>query len=200
MRRSVWLGGLLALGLAGEAAASEPVAPLTVRDGAQPWTVAVRVDTLVFGGVSVRRGIFQPAPHGGETVLASRTFGAQDEPVVWTVSLRPQDFGELADGTYYLAVVAEGQPRDPEAPRYRNQHLVHFRVADGVPTRLTQGQYSALADPVQVQEGPGGTPIRVQRGTGVAGPRPVPGPASADALERINTAGVPGSRNEETEK
>ena len=147
------------------------------------------------------RGIFQPAPGGGETLLGSRSFGDQEEPsATWTVPLRPQDLAELADGAYYLAVVAEGQPRDSQAPRFRNQHLVYFKVADGQPTRLTQAQYSALTDPVLVQEGPEGTLVRVQRGRGIAGPRPVPGPASADALERINTAGVPGSRNEETER
>ena len=201
MRRGIWLGASLALGMAAEAAAREPLPPLNVRDGAQPWTVAVRIDTRRFSAMTVLRGIFQPAPAGGETVLAYQAFGNQDAPfVVRTVSLRPQDLTVLANGTYYLAVVAEGQPRDPEAPRFRNQQLVHFKVEDGVPTRLTQAQYSALTDPVQVQEGPGGIAIRVQRGAGVAGPRPAPGPASADALERINTAGVPGSTTETAEK
>ena len=197
----MWPAVVLALAVAAEAAAREPVPPLTVLEGAQPWTVTVRIDTRRFSAVTVVRGFYANNHDTGVTELAHFAVGDQDAAfVVRTVSLRPQDFSELANGTYYLAVVAEGQPRDPEAPRFRNQHLVHFKVEGGVPTRLTQAQYSALTDPIQVQEGPGGIEIRVQRGRGIAGPRPVPGPASADALERINTAGIPGSTTETGEK
>ena len=195
------MGVVLALGVAAEAVAREPLAPVSVRDGGQPWTVTVTVDTRVFGAVRVSRGFFRNEHNTGETVLAYFALGGQDAPiVVRTVSLRPQDFSDLADGTYYLAIVAEGEPRDADAPRFRNQHLVHLKVEEGVPARLTQAQYSALTDPIEVGEGPDGKPVRVQRGRGIAGPRPAPGPASADALERLNTAGLPGTTTETNEK
>jgi hypothetical protein len=111
-----------------------------------------------------------------------------------------EDLSDLPDGYYHLAVVAEGELRDPDAPRFRNQHLLHFKVEQGVATRLTQAQYSALTDPVQVIAGPGGAEIRVQRGASIPGARPAPGPTSADAVVKLNTAGVPGSNAEQNER
>jgi hypothetical protein len=199
MRGGVWKGALLALAVATQAAAREPVAPLTVRDGAQPWTLVAAIDGRKFDTVTVRRTVWRRS----DAVASRMLVVAPLDPnfsLLFQVRLEPEDLADLADGYYHLAVVAEGEPRNPDAPLYRTQHLVHFKVEGGVPSRLTQAQYSAVTDPVQTVEGPGGVAIRLQRGAAVPGARPEAGPRSADALESLNTQGPAGSDSERNER
>jgi hypothetical protein len=183
MRGGVWKGALLALAVATQAAAREPVAPLTVRDGAQPWTLVAAIDGRKFDTVTVRRTVWRRS----DAVASRMLVVAPLDPnfsLLFQVRLEPEDLADLADGYYHLAVVAEGEPRNPDAPLYRTQHLVHFKVEGGVPSRLTQAQYSAVTDPVQT----------------VPGARPEAGPRSADALESLNTQGPAGSDSERNER
>jgi hypothetical protein len=211
IRRRIARGALAALALAGGAAsrATEPVAPLQVRDAGQGFVIGLVPTGLQLSAVSAHLVFNRYAGAMVDTRKAmvgqypvSRTLTVTDNrDGTFSVDASPIAKGQplLPDGIYSQLLVLEHTPAAGYQRSVKHLYPIYFQVVGGVPSRISMADYSARLEPETSGKDRAGQTLmfgKGVKGSGLALPAPKAN-AQDQRLEDGSSFATPGDERGE---